>query len=273
MLQISSTGLATGLARGESLLSARFAGLSAGGRMFVLPKGTFRITGTTRENGLALANVAVTATSGSGEVLTTLSGTNGNFALYGVAGSVVLRTTKEGYADGTNQIDVAAHTTVNLSLVPAKPRTDYRGTYTLSVTAAGPCPTLFPEGALRRVYTANVAQDGGFLTITLSDADFIVTNGYGNRFFGFVDVTETMTFQVGNADLYYGTYYGHFDIVERFGDGALIVAGLLKASGTSQRISGTLRGSILISSRTTPPFLPGSADCSNGQAVIEMVRR
>ncbi|HXG57121.1 MAG TPA: hypothetical protein VNJ03_17215, partial [Vicinamibacterales bacterium] len=110
------------------------AGLSASGRIFVLPKGTFRISGTTRENGFALANVAVTATSGSGEALTTISGTNGNFALYGVAGVVVLGTKKGGYADSTNQIDVAAHTTVNLSLVPEKPRTDYRGTYTFSVT-------------------------------------------------------------------------------------------------------------------------------------------
>lgn len=273
VLQIAPTGLATGVTRGESLFSARFAGLSAGARMFVLPRGTFRISGTTRENSVVLANVEVTATSGSGEVLTTRSGATGNFVLYGVAGSVVLRTKKEGYADGTHQMDVATHTTLTLNLVPEKPRTDYRGTYTFTVTAAGPCPALFPESAIRRVYTATVAQDGGLLTVTLSGPDFIVTNGYGNRFFGFVDVTEAMTFQIGTASLYYGTYSGHSDIVERFGDGALIIAGELNASGTSQRISGTLRGSILISSRTTPPFIPASADCSNGRAVIEMVRR
>ena len=43
------------------------------------------------------------------------------------------------------------------------------------------------------------------MTVTLTDADFIVTNGYGNRFFGFVDPGDALTFPIGDAFYYY--YY------------------------------------------------------------------
>ena len=158
-------------------------------------------------------------------------------------------------------------------MVTERPRTDYRGTYTLTISAASPCrftSGAFPEEAKRRVYTAKVEQDGGRLTVTLSDADFIVTNGYGNRFSGFTDPTGTMTFPIGDV---WGYEVVRFHIVERFSVGALLVGGTVTASGTPQRIAGTLDGSILTSNRTSDPFDSSLSECESATHGFEMVRR
>ena len=271
VMQVSSTGLATGKNRGQAYVYARFAGRNAASaRIFVLPKGTFRLTGTIQDSGFGIAGVTVTVTSGIGEGLTTLSGATGFYALDGVSGPVQLQVKKEGYRNVIQSLDVTAHRTYDFNVEVERPRTDYRGTYTLTISAASPCPSwgTFPEEAKRRVYTANVAQDGGRLTATLSDADFIVTNGYGNGFSGFTDPTGTMTFQIGE---FWGDEPVRFDIVERFSGGALLVAGTVTASGTSQRIAGTLDGPILTSN---PSALDRPlSSCESKTHGFEMVRR
>jgi len=276
VVQLSSTGFATGKNRGEQVVSARFSGRSATARIFVLPQGTFRLAGTIQETGLGLANVALTVTSGVGEGLTTLSGVGGAYALYGVSGPVRIQLKKEGYLNDVQQIDVTGHRTQDFVLVAERPRKDYRGTYTLTVSAGEPCRSsnAFPDEAKRRVYTANVSQDAGRLTVTLTGADFIVTNGYGDRFFGFVDASDALTFPIGVAFDFYYYYDGHLDIVERFRDTALTINGTVTAQGTALRISGTLNGSILITNRSAPLFQAGFISrCPATAHDFEMVRR
>ncbi len=241
----------------------------------MLPKSTFRLAGTIKDSGFGIANVTVTVISGVGEGLTAISVGDGSYALYGVSGPVRIHVKKDGYLNRLEQIDVTAHRTYDFTMVTERPRTDYRGTYTLTISAASPCGSTsgtFPEEAKRRVYTANVEQDGGRLTVTLSDADFIVTNGEGNGFSGFTDPTGTMTFPIGEF-----WFFGDepipigFDIVERLSGGALMVAGTVTASGSPQRIAGTLAGSIATSNRTSAPFEPFNASCLTYG--FEMVRR
>jgi hypothetical protein len=275
VVQLSSTGLATGKNRGEQVVSARFSGRSAEARIFVLPKGTFRLGGTVQESGFGLATVALTVTSGVGEGLTALSGVDGAYAFYGVSGPVRIQLKKEGYLNSTQLIDVTAHSTHDFSMDPERPRQDYRGTYALTITAASECRSssgLLPDEARRRVYTANVAQDGGRLTVALTGADFIVTNGNGNRFFGFLDSTDTITFPIG--DPYYFAYYDeHYQIVERFQGGALIVVGNVTARGERGLIAGMMAGAILTSTRTSPLFHPYTGSCYAQTHRFEMVRR
>lgn len=278
VVQLSSTGLATGKDRGEQVVSARFSGRSATARIFVLPKGTFRLAGTVQDSGLGLENVALTVIAGVGEGLTALSGVDGAYAFYGVSGPVRIQLKKEGYLNDVQQIDVTAHRTQDFVLVAERPRKDYSGTYTLTVSAGEPCrsssPYGFPDEAKRRVYTANVSQDGGRLTVTLTGADFIVTDGYGNRFFGFVDASDALTFPIGVAFDFYYYYDGHLDIVERFRSTALSINGTVTARGAPSRISGTLNGSILIFDRSAPPFQAVfSARCRATAHDFEMVRR
>lgn len=275
-LQLSSTGLATGKNRGTAFVNASFSGRSAQAQIYVVPKGTFLLTGTVKESGFGIEKVTVAVISGVGEGLTTVSGLGGSFALYGVAGPVRIHLKKDGYLDTLEQIDVTAHGTREFSLVAERSRKDYSGTYALTISAAASCGSQasgrLPDAAQRRTYTANVAQDEGRLTVTLTDADFIVSNGYGNRFVGFIDPTDTLTFPIGDAYYYY-YYSGHFDIVEPFGATALMVNGIVTARGTSQLISGTLVGAILISTRATAPFVPYSAWCHSSAHGFEMVRR
>jgi hypothetical protein len=275
VVQLSSTGLATGKDRGEQVVSVRFSGRSAESRIFVLPKGTFRLAGTVQESGFGLASVALTVTSGVGQGLTTLSGVDGTYALYGVSGPVLIQLKKEGYLNSIQQIDVSAHSARDFMMNPERPRQDYSGTYVLTITAASPCrpsPAGLPDEATRRVYTANVMQDGGRLTVTLADADFIVSGGYGNRFFGFIDPTDLVAFPIG--DPYYFHYYDeHYQIVERFREGALIVVGNVAARGTRGLITGTLAGAIATAPRTTPPYGTYNGSCFAPTHRFEMVRR
>ena len=277
VVQLSSTGLATGKNRGEQFVTARFGGRSGSARIFVLPKGTFRLTGNIQESGFGLTNVTLTVISGVGEGLTALSGFNGSYVLYGVSGPVQIHSKKEGYLNSIQQVDVSAHRTHDFNMVAERQRQEYRGTYTLTISAASPCrftSGTFPDDAKRRIYTATIAQDVGRLTVTLTDADFIVTNGHGNRFVGLVDPSDRMSFQIGDAYSYYYYYYsGNFDIVERFSGTALLVSGIVGARGTPGRISGTLAGSILIARTASPPFLSFSSTCHADAHGFEMVRR
>jgi hypothetical protein len=157
---------------------------------------------------------------------------------------------------------------------PEQPRRDYSGTYTLTITAASKCmgsSVAIPDEASRRIYTATVRQDGGRLTVTLTGSDFIVTDGYGNRFFGFVDPADMITFPIG--DPYYFHYYDeHYQIVERFRDGALIVVGNVAARGARGVITGTLAGAIATARRVSPPYGTYSASCFAPTHRFEMVR-
>ena len=57
---VTERGLATGADRGEGLVTARFASLTADATIFVLPKGTFRLAGRITGGGVGLENVTVT---------------------------------------------------------------------------------------------------------------------------------------------------------------------------------------------------------------------
>jgi hypothetical protein len=277
ILQLTSTGLATGKDRGEQVVLARFSGRSATARILVLPKGTFRLAGTVQDSGFGLENVTLTVISGVGEGLTTRSAADGAYAFYGVSGPVRIQLKKDGYLNDVEQFDVSANRTQDFVLVPERPRKDYGGTYTLTVSAGEPCRSLnvLPEEGKRRVYTANVTEDGGRLTVTLTGADFIVTNGYGNWFLGFVDASDGLTFPIGvTFDFYYYYYNGHLDIVERFRSTALSISGNVTARGTPSRIAGTMNGWILITKSPTPPFQGGfSSRCYSAAHDFEMVRR
>ncbi len=126
---------------------------------------------------------------------------------------------------------------------------------------------------MRRTYSADVTQDGARLTVTLRDADFVVTNGYGNRFVGFVDPSDLVTFPIGDAD-YYFYYSGHHDIVERLTNAsALAINGTASARGTLTSVSGTLNGAMQVFNRSTPPFTSYSSACFSNSHRFEMVRR
>ena len=273
ILQISLSGLATGKTRGEEFATVRYAGLSASARILVLPSGTFRLSGVIKEGAVGVPGVAVTVISGVGEGLTTTSDVGGVYVLYGVSGTVRIRLRREAYLEAIHEVSATAHRTADFDIVAARPRTDYRGTYRLTITAAPTCRSL-AESAKLRHYTADVAQDGSRLTVTLKDANFIVVNGRGNGFTGNVDINDTIRFTIGDVFPYYDYYYATlFDIAERVDAETVATAGIVSSQGSPALISGRLNGSIVVSLSTTPPFLPSTSYCGSPLHGFEMVRR
>jgi hypothetical protein len=117
-----------------------------------------------------------------------------------------------------------------------------------------------------------VAQDGPGIRVTLGDADFIVANGRGNGFSGFIDPTDAITFLIGD-NYYYYYYSGVYDIVERFETTALIISGSVSSRGSPGSISGTMTGNIMVTRTATPPFFLFSGRCYSDSHRFEMTRR
>jgi len=273
VLQISATGLATGKINGEGFVNARLGNRNASKRIFVLPTGTFRLSGVVKESGFGIAGATVSVISGTENGLTATSGFGGFYALYGVSGVVRIQTRKDGYLNAIQQLDVTAHRTVDLEIVAERGRPDFRGAYTLTILAGGSCASSLPPDARRREYTATVAQQDARVTVTLADADFIVTNGRGRSFTGFIEVTNDIRFTLGDAFYYYYYYGGGFDIVERIGNFTLLISGTATTTATPGRIAGSLSGSLVTSTKAAAPFTPFSAQCHGSAHGFEMVRR
>ena len=274
-LEVSSAGVARGVGNGEAVIAVRYQTRSTSARTLVLPTGTYRLTGQVTDSGFGIADVTVTVISGIGEGLTAPTDASGSYALYGVAGRVRIQARKAGYLNRIDEVDVAANGTHGFELVAERPRTSLMGVYALTV-AAGPCryaTGTLPDTAKSRTYTATVAQDGGRLTVTLTDADFIVTRGRGDHFAGFVDLNDLITFGVGDAYYYY-SYSGQYDLVERFDDNsALVVSGSVTARATSSGISGTLDGAFMLAQGITAPFTKSSGSCYGNAHRFDLVRR
>src|SRR5688572_29070062 len=143
VLQISATGVATGKARGETLVSATYSEANSRQtstfRLFVLPKDTFRLRGTIRDSGFGIANVKVTVVSGIGETLETVSATGGTYSLYGVRGPISLHLKKDGYLTGIEQLNVIENHDADFNMSTDRPVGNYAGAYTLTLTAGAVC--------------------------------------------------------------------------------------------------------------------------------------
>jgi hypothetical protein len=267
VVEMSSTGAARGVGRGEAVIRSYYAGWSASTRTFVLPEGTYRLDGRVTDTGMGVAGVTVTVMGSVGGDLTTITDEEGRYWLYGVRDRVRLQAKGAGYLDRIEEVDVAGHRSFDLQITAEHERADLRGHYRLTLYR-GPCAsTPVPD---IRSYDASVTQHGPRLTVVLSGADFIVTRGRGNAFSGFIDGGNRVTFAIGDPSDEY--HYGPYDLVERIDDArALIVSGSVTADLSSTGISGTLRGAFLLSA-TVEPFVRIHA-CYGTAHRFEMVRR
>ena len=272
-VQVSATGALVAAERGEAIVVARMGQRSSSGRIFVLPPGTFRLTGQISEAGVPLSGVTVEVISGTGQGLTAFTPSSGQFALYGVAGRVRLHTKKNGYVNGTQDVEVNDHQTADFEMKFDGQRPQLEGTYTLEIAAQG-CAAGVPEAATRRTYVASVTQAGGQLLVRLSGAEFIVTNGHGNGFGGFVQGDRVQfTVQTSALYSYYYYYFGQDDIVERLTPtSVVIIGGSVDGRVSGSNITGTLNGVVGVSNRLTSPFFPASG-CYSQAHRFEMRRQ
>ena len=97
--EVTPLGLVTAIERGETVLTAAIDNRSSTREVIVLPDGTFRLTGTVTEAGVGLpiAGARLEVIASPPSPLVTFTDGGGRYRLYGVAGDIQLRVTKEGY--------------------------------------------------------------------------------------------------------------------------------------------------------------------------------
>lgn len=276
ILQIGGDGLASAQARGEARVTVRHEGRSTAATVLVLPDGTFRVAGRITESGQAVSGARIEVIEGTGTGLAATSGFNGDYALYGVAGPIILHGKKASYANLIRTLTVNEHGTADFEMSLDRPRAALAGPYTLTLIAAGQCAANLPDAARRRTYEADVEQRGPELTVRLSGADFILANGRGNSFRGTHRPDDRIDFSIGESSYYY-FYYSlvYEDLVERLTPtSAFVVHGGVNAVLDADRnIPGTVQGNFAITARMVWPFWPYSINCSSTGHRFELRRK
>ncbi|MGH9200603.1 MAG: carboxypeptidase regulatory-like domain-containing protein [Vicinamibacterales bacterium] len=246
VLTISPTGQATGHKRGETQISASIPGLQGTKTVFVLPDGTFRLSGAVRNAGVPVGGARVEVTGGPAAGLVTMSDNlDGGYRLYGVSGDTSILATKDGYQSQEQRLFVTDHQTLNLDVTLVRVD-NVSGTYTMTITASELCRARLPEEARTRTYTVVLTQSGRDVEATLSGAAFAIdAEGRGNRFRGWLE-PERLTLDLQPHDYYY--YYflpgRHPDVIEQIAGGYLVLAGAMRLSLSPRRLLGRLNGTM-----------------------------
>jgi Carboxypeptidase regulatory-like domain len=235
--------------------------------------GPFRLEGNVTDGGFSLPGVEVSVIEGTGRGLVTQTNSAGAFTLDGVQGQIQLRLRKQGYPDQIEQVNVTVNTRSGFSLGRDAARPDYAGTYALTISTAASCAAAIPQ---RRTYLATIARDSstgpGRINVSLSGADFVkAENGTANRFAGVVDPSGGIIFSLGNSDVF--SDFDLDEVIERLGTVELVIGGVATTTGSPQRISGPLAGTLgIVADAETSPrtYL---AECKSEGHTLEFVRQ
>ena len=276
---IQPGGIVTGLKVGEVNINAAYQGASGthygSASLVVLISGTYKLSGRITDAGVAIPNVDVNVTDGSSTDQRALTDPEGRFAVFGVAGHVRLRASREGYATLTQEFDVTQTSIRNLEMETDRLRPDLSGAYAL-VLSVGTCDDraegVFETQFATRRYNAFLTQTGPRLAVSLGGADFLIQNGKGNHFSGSVDSLGHVTFEIGNPDDIYLTQYP--DLVERVTPTTAFIAhGRVNAQATATTLIGTVTGPFVIAPPNNPSFWARSAWCYSDRHAFEMRRQ
>jgi len=102
-------------ARGEATIRVSYREQAGRRLVFVMPLGTYRLTGNVMEAGLAVNGARVEILGGAGEGLSAMTG-GGVYRIYGVAGDTRVRVSKQHYEPAVQLIDVSEHRTLDFEL-------------------------------------------------------------------------------------------------------------------------------------------------------------
>jgi hypothetical protein len=291
VLQIDSTGLATGKAVGESVLTAEVTSRRGIQSVLVLSAATYRLNGSILDAtwgdpvpGARLE--AVDATGSLPLIAVATSGPDGRYTLYGVPAVSDIRVTHDAYVPTTTRVELASHSGRNFSIVWDTGGYDFTGAYTLTIEADDACPSApnpLPPDLRRRTFPAEIQQAGSRLTVSVGGRcihDSI--EGVGCRLTGRAS-TSGATFQVGEAENL--GYYRMPDLVERLGGFFDLKTGIGATSGlwflgvattniSATGLSGHLAGTITLHSNIFPaPDANGPATAGCGAGRFDLSRR
>ena len=247
-----SAGAVTGVALGRTMIRVNFERFSTSMTIVIQPDGTFVLKGkVTEPGGVVVASAAVEVISGPASQATTNS--TGDYELFGMAGTFILRVGKTGYFDERRTVTMSGDQSLNVEITPRSAPAGVAGTYRVTFTASPSC-TALPAELKTRTYTARIDQDAARLVTTLSDAPFVTDRFFGlrNTFPGKV-FGDSVTFDMGGFSFYYFYSYGAA-VEELLPTGRILtIWGTMTAPVTPQSISGTLDGGFSVTTGTPRP--------------------
>jgi hypothetical protein len=242
VVSFAAGGLAKAGERGEVHLSARYQNLVRHGGLLVLEDGTFRLRGRVTESGQGLPDARVAVIAGTGTGLSTTTDAVGSFALYGVAGEVMLETRLDDFETGRRTVVVTEHnSSVDLELRPQIEPADLRGDWRLTVNASPGCVPAVPTDAASRTYDVTIGQTGTALQIDVHRLP-LATAGF--KLTGLV-VVRRVTFFVPWSDYYYGSRY--YAIVEMLQPGRFLgITGTARGEQRGASVTGGFDGHLAL---------------------------
>jgi len=160
-LRMSGSGEATGIAPGEASVRATLSGLSSNARaVMVLDPGTYRVTGMMSESQEPVPSGTVEVISGTRAGLKVTTTQGGQYALYGLAGTVVLRASALGYEPQDHTISIPGQTVENFVLQPVAPLFNLTGDWDVTVGAPSACRGVLDPSLLERHQIATITWNG-----------------------------------------------------------------------------------------------------------------
>jgi hypothetical protein len=175
VLRIDATGTATGVSVGEAAVSVSHADYLQRADIIVVPVGTYRLTGTVTDTGgspLIGASVTVAAPVG-GDRLSTVTGPQGTFRIYGVPADSLLSVTLDYFHPVERALQLQSHESVTIRMQQSAAYPDVRGAYDLDIHADDACSAVLPAQLRTRKYTVLVTPTPAFLLFDLGGATFV----------------------------------------------------------------------------------------------------
>jgi hypothetical protein len=175
-LCFTKPGEAVGVRQGETevwaevRVVAQSTSLSTRLAVGVVEPGTFEVTGVVTESGGGpLWGATVEVTAGRGQGVRATTDANGRYGIYGVAGSVQLRVSAEGFGPQVfDAVVTGPGASRRVELAPLEPPADVAGVWTMTLAPSPTCRSDLPEIASGRSYQVEFAQRGTRLQARLS---------------------------------------------------------------------------------------------------------
>jgi hypothetical protein len=248
---VAPGGLLTGHVVGEASIGSRLDGWDYGMRhVLVLHPGTIVLGVDVRDAAGPVFGATVTIVSGPAAGTSRTTDWSGRaHVFFGIPGDSEILVTKDGFDPLQQNPRISTDFGprghwLTFTLNRKHARRDYSGVYVLDLVATCSGPNALPTPLQRRSYTATLSQRGHEVTMTLSGADFVLSERWanGNVVEGFVDDTAAM---FGFGDAY--DWDVHPDVMEQLPDGTvLVITGIVEAAPTERGLTGTLNGSFTV---------------------------
>lgn len=246
LLDMTAPGRFVGKAGGDAFVTITLGRLTSTiSSVIVVPKGTFRLNGTVKDEGAPVRDATIFIDN---QALgrRTIESPDGTYRVFGVAGLTRLSVSKPGYATNTSDLTITDHQRVDVDMKLSAPRDNIAGRYNLRITAPERCANL--NEYRERRYEAVVEQNGPSLTVSLSGAAFVSNRGATqNRFTGQMQALDAI-FSMRDNYFYYYPYPGYYpDIYEEVSKEVFVgISGRAQAKVTAAGLSGRLAGNFVV---------------------------